>query len=76
MKKIILIIGSNSFSGSHFVNLLLKKNFKVIGISRSKEPLKCYLPYEDNKKISNLLTDLHLDYLFKNLSILLSNSNI
>ena len=53
MKKIILVIGSNSLSGSHFVNLLLKKNFKVIGISRSKEPIKCYLPYKDNEKFYN-----------------------
>lgn len=53
MKKKILVLGSNSFSGSHFVNLLLQKNFKVIGISRSKEPIKCYLPYKDSKKLYN-----------------------
>ena len=32
-----LILGSNSFSGSSFVNFLLNKNKKVLGLSRSKE---------------------------------------
>ena len=32
-----LVIGSNSFSGSHFVEELLSKDIKVIGISRSLE---------------------------------------
>ena len=37
MKK-VLILGSNSFSGSSFVNHLLnKKTFKIVGISRSNE---------------------------------------
>ena len=49
MKK-ILVIGSNSFSGSHYVNYLLDKNFTVYGISRSKEPNKIFLPYKNNKK--------------------------
>ena len=35
MKK-ILILGSNSFSGNHVVNFLIKKNFKIYGISKSK----------------------------------------
>ena len=37
MKK-ILILGSNSFSGNHLINYLLKKNFFVIGCSLSKQP--------------------------------------
>jgi dTDP-glucose 4,6-dehydratase len=48
-----LVIGSNSFSGSNFVNYLLKKNFKTIGISRSKEPASEFLPYKKNNKIKN-----------------------
>ena len=46
-----LVIGSNSFSGSHFVKGLLDKGFNVCGISRSKEPNKVFLPYywKDNK---------------------------
>jgi dTDP-glucose 4,6-dehydratase len=44
----VLVIGSNSFSGSHYINLLLEKKIKVIGISRSKEYEKVYLPYKNN----------------------------
>lgn len=45
----ILVIGSNSFSGSHFVDVLLKKGFSVIGISRSDEPESVFLPYQWRK---------------------------
>ncbi len=43
--KTILIIGSNSFTGSHLVWHCLKKGYKVIGISRSEEYSKVMLPY-------------------------------
>ena len=36
MKKKILILGSNSFSGNHLVNYLLKKKFFIIGCSLSE----------------------------------------
>ena len=36
MKKKILILGSNSFSGNHLACFLLKKNFFIIGCSLSK----------------------------------------
>ncbi len=47
-----LVIGSNSFSGSHFVKELLLNEYDVIGVSRSKEPKRVFLPYYwlDNKK--------------------------
>ena len=47
-----LVIGSNSFSGSHFVNYLINKKQKIIGVSRSKEINSIFLPYKwgDNKK--------------------------
>ncbi len=45
-KSKTLVIGSNSFSGSHFVNYLLKKNFSVIGVSRSREKNKEFIPYK------------------------------
>jgi|ETNmetMinimDraft_33_1059910.scaffolds.fasta_scaffold29184_2 dTDP-glucose 4,6-dehydratase len=48
-----LIIGSNSFSGSHFVHYLNSKKQKVIGVSRSKELNKVFLPYKWNKKKNN-----------------------
>ena len=52
MNKFI-IIGSNSFSGSNFINKLLsnKKN-KVVGISRSIEK-PIFLPYLKSKNLNN-----------------------
>ncbi len=44
-----LVIGSNSFSGSNFVSFLLKQGLDVIGVSRSNEPNKCFLPYKWQK---------------------------
>ena len=41
-----LIIGSNSFSGSHFVHQTLNCGFEVFGVSRSKEPIDIFLPYK------------------------------
>ena len=33
----VLVIGSNSFSGSNFVNFLLRRGYEVFGCSRSQE---------------------------------------
>ena len=41
----ILVIGSNSFSGSHFVSHALKEGNQVWGVSRSQEPDNIFLPY-------------------------------
>lgn len=49
MNNPILIIGSNSFAGSNFIDYLLNKNLKVIGVSRSKETNKLLLKYKNNK---------------------------
>ena len=43
MSKTFLIIGSNSFSGSNFIKLILDKGFKVIATSRSNELDKKFL---------------------------------
>jgi dTDP-glucose 4,6-dehydratase len=51
----ILVIGSNSFSGSNFINTLLLKKKKVIGISRSIEYPDYFLAYKKNKKIKNFI---------------------
>ncbi|MBO14251.1 MAG: dTDP-glucose 4,6-dehydratase, partial [Herbaspirillum sp.] len=40
-----LIIGSNSFSGASFVDYLLRNGNDVIGVSRSQEPHRAFLPY-------------------------------
>ena len=43
----VAVIGSNSFSGSDFVDLLLEdKKYSVIGISRSPEKSSLFLPYK------------------------------
>ena len=44
----IVVIGSNSFSGSHFVNFLLEQGHHVVGIGRSQEPHPVFLPYSSN----------------------------
>ena len=40
-----LVIGSNSFTGSHFVRHLLDKGLEVVGVSRSDEPAEVFLPH-------------------------------
>ena len=51
--KYCLVIGSNSFSGANFVNFILNKKIKVIGVSRSKELNKVFLPYKYSSHIKN-----------------------
>ena len=38
MRNKFLVIGSNSFSGSHFVDHLLQEELDVVGVSRSEQP--------------------------------------
>lgn len=45
MPEPFVVIGSNSFSGSHFVDLLLEKGHPVAGISRSPQPHAAFLPH-------------------------------
>lgn len=42
----VAVIGSNSFSGSDFVDLLLERGYRVMGISRSAEKSALFLPYK------------------------------
>lgn len=51
MNTSFLIIGSNSFSGSRFIDFLLSKNNKVFGISRSNEISNKFLKYKKNENI-------------------------
>ena len=41
-----LVIGSNSFSGAHFVRHLIEQGHEVLGVSRSEEPDDVFLPYK------------------------------
>jgi len=52
-KEKIVIIGSNSFSGSHFVDHCLNQQLNVLGLSRSIEPNSVFLPYKENANITN-----------------------
>jgi len=49
----ILVIGSNSFSASNFINHLLNEDNHVYGISRSKELSSIFLPYKNNINCKN-----------------------
>lgn len=63
MKK-VLVIGSNSFSGSDYIDLLLEKGgYEVMGISRSPEKSALFLPYKrhGNKHFSFHQIDLNYD---------------
>ena len=46
-KQKIVVIGSNSFSGSDFIDLLVRnEQNEVVGISRSPEKSALFLPYK------------------------------
>ena len=69
----VLVIGSNSFSGSDFIDLLLEQGtYTIIGVSRSPEKSELFLPYKKrksknfifhqvdlNKDLSRLITIIH-----------------
>ena len=63
-----LIIGSNSFSGSHCVSLLLKKGYFVLGVSRSDQPKNIFLPY---KWFSNqeTINQRNINFVFERIDI-------
>ncbi len=61
MNKVV-IIGSNSFSGSNFIDFLLENTqYNIIGISRSPEKKDFYLPYkkQDLSRFEFLQLDLN-----------------
>ena len=45
MPEKAVVLGSNSFSGSHLVAYFLSQGLEVVGISRSPEPSRVFLPY-------------------------------
>lgn len=47
MQKTVAVIGSNSFAGSDFIDLLLsERDYRIIGVSRSPERPPLFLPYK------------------------------
>jgi dTDP-glucose 4,6-dehydratase len=51
--KPILVLGSNSFSATSFIDYLLSANYKVIGASRSEEVGNVFRPYLKNSNLTN-----------------------
>lgn len=41
----VLVLASNSFSGASFIDFLLRQGVRVIGVSRSPEAHRAFLPY-------------------------------
>jgi len=48
----IAVLGSNSFSASWFVDAALNAGHEVLGINRSAEPSRIFLPYRGNSRMS------------------------
>jgi dTDP-glucose 4,6-dehydratase len=62
MKRKIFVIGSNSFSGSDFVDFLLEDPQNIVtGISRSAEKSSVFLPYRRHKNPSFTFHQLNLN---------------
>lgn len=75
--KPILILGSNSFSGSSYVNKLLSEEFNVIGIGRSEEINSAYCPYKSNTNLHNFtFKQIDLNVGFKAIAELVSQNKI
>ena len=50
----VVVIGSNSFSGSDFIDLLLGSGeYEITGISRSSEKSELFLPYKKNDNLQS-----------------------
>ena len=52
MVEKIAVLGSNSFSGAHFVDRVLADGARVLGVSRSPPPPAPFLPYLHNPKVA------------------------
>lgn len=48
----VLVLASNSFSGASFIDFLLRREMRVIGVSRSPETHRVFLPYRWSGKDS------------------------
>lgn len=59
----ILVVGSNSFSGATYVDFALQHGARVLGTSRSAEPIDAFLPYKwhDHANFSFHNLDLNKD---------------
>lgn len=46
----VLVLASNSFSGASFIDFLLRQGARVVGVSRSPEAHRVFLPYRWSKR--------------------------
>ena len=65
----ILVIGSNSFSGSHFVKEALEEGHRVWGTSRSVEPNSIFLPYRWSQEKKGEAIATEKNFKFKSIDI-------
>ncbi|MBI3955593.1 GDP-mannose 4,6-dehydratase, partial [Candidatus Gottesmanbacteria bacterium] len=73
MKKVV-VLGSNSFSGSDFISLILEqKKYHVVGISRSAEKNKIFQPFRRKKQTDYKFYRLDLNIDFRNIEKLISS---
>lgn len=72
----ILVLGSNSFSGSFFARYLLSKEHDLVLVSRSEQKNKIYLPYtwKKSKNIKFFQYDINSD--LDSIISLVNNNNI
>ncbi len=61
MSEKIVVLGSNSFSGAHFVDCALSEGCQVVAMSRSPEPASPFLPYKSNIAAETQLKFVQLD---------------
>jgi len=57
----VIVLGSNCFSGSHFVNHALASGLEVVGMSRSGQPHPVFLPYLWKNKLQKSFTFFQYD---------------
>lgn len=65
----ILVIGSNSFSGSHFVAEALRAGHFVWGVSRSPELDPVFLPYRWHNDTNNLSLATSSNFIFRTIDL-------
>lgn len=70
----VFVIGSNSFSGASFVDFALKQGAKVIGTSRSAEPIHAMLPYKWRNHVEFTFHQLDLNKDLQRITTLLQNT--
>ena len=74
MTEKFIVIGSNSFSGASFIRYALDQGVDVIGLSRSQEAERPFLPYKWIKKNNFKFFKLDLNHdLDKIMEIIISN---